>query len=258
MFAADTLHKAGMRRPGDGEAVVVLASAADFAGELDGAHDMLDDAERARAARFRFARDADTYIAAHALWRSALCLVLDTQHPPLSFTEPGQPVLPGTGMATSLSHSGQFIAIAITRGATVGVDIERDPPRMALQALAPSICTPREHAAVMALADEEREDALLALWTRKEALLKAYGTGLRMDPATVCADGGVDIECAGHATLRIHALETGPALKGALAAPPHVRRVTTVRVAGAGTSPITPDGLSRSYVQPIAQAPLHA
>jgi 4'-phosphopantetheinyl transferase len=258
MFAADTLRKAGIRRPTDDEAVVVLACATDFPGEWDDARNMLDATERSRAARFRFARDADTYIAAHALWRSALCLALDTQHPPLRFTEAGQPVLPGTGLATSLSHTGHFIAIAIARAATVGVDIEQVPPRMKLQALAPSFCTPREHTSVMALAAAEREDALLALWTRKEALLKAYGTGLRMDPATVSADGGVDIELPGYATLRIHALEIGPYLKGALAAPPHVCAVTTLRLAKVGTSPVTPDGLSRSYVQPIAPGALHA
>jgi len=258
MFAADTLREAGFAQPRAGEALVLLASATDFTGEFDAARMMLDDAERSRAGRFRFARDADTYLVAHALWRSALCLALGTHHFPLIFSEAGQPLLPGTGFATSLSHTGRFIAIAIARAATVGLDIERDPPRMKLHALAPSICTPREHAAVMALATDARESALLALWTRKEALLKAYGTGLRMDPARIDADGGIELAHAGHATLRIHALDTGPGLKGALAAPPQVDTVTTLPLARVLATPVTPDGLSRSYLQPIAPGSSHA
>ncbi|WP_250627212.1 4'-phosphopantetheinyl transferase family protein [Pinirhizobacter soli] len=258
MFAADTLHEAGFTRPRAGEALVLLASATDFTGEFNAARMMLDDSERARAGRFRFARDADTYLVAHALWRSALSLALGTHHVPLTFSEAGQPMLPGTGLATSLSHTGHFIAIAIAMAATVGLDIERDPPRRKLQALAPSICTPREHAAVMALAIDTREDALLALWTRKEALLKAYGTGLRMDPATIDADGGIELAHPGHATLRIHALDTGPSLKGALAAPLHLDTVTTLPLARVLARPVTPDGLSRSYVQPIAPGSSHA
>ncbi|HEY4147010.1 4'-phosphopantetheinyl transferase family protein [Pinirhizobacter sp.] len=258
MFAVNTLREAGLARPRAGEALVLLASSTDFAGDFDQARMALDDAEHSRAGRFRFARDADTYILAHALWRSALCLVLGMQRPPLVFTEAGQPVLPGTGMATSLSHTGRFIAIALTQADTVGVDIERDPPRMQLHALAPSICTPREHAVVMALPADAREGALLALWTRKEALLKAYGTGLRLDPATIDADVEMDLARASHATLRIHALDTGPGLKGALAAPVQVDTVTTLPLARVLAMSITPDGLSRSYVQPIAPGSSHA
>lgn len=258
MFAADTLRQAGFGQPRAGEALVLLASAADFAGEFDDARMMLDDTERSRAGRFRFARDADTYLVAHALWRSALCLALGMRHVPLTFSEAGQPMLPGTGFATSLSHTGRFIAIGIAIATAIGLDIERDPPRMKLHALAPSICTPREHAAVMALPIDAREDALLALWTRKEALLKAHGTGLRTDPATINADGGVELYCVGHATLRIHALDTGPGLKGALAAPLHVDTVTTLPLARVLAMPVSPDGLSRSYLQPIAPGSSYA
>ena len=258
MFAANTLREAGFAQPRAGEALVLLASATDFTGEFDAARVMLDDAERSRAGRFRFARDADTYLVAHALWRSALSLALGTRHLRLTFSEAGQPMLPGTGFATSLSHTGRFIAIAIARATAVGLDIERDPPRMKLHTLAPSICTPREYAAMMALPIDVREDALLALWTRKEALLKAYGTGLRTDPATIDADGGVELSYAGHATLRIHALDAGPGLKGALAASPHVETITILPLARVLAMPVSPDGLSRSYLQPIAPDSLHA
>jgi 4'-phosphopantetheinyl transferase len=258
MFAADTLNEAGFGQPRAGEALVLLASATDFAGEFDDARAMLDDTERSRAGRFRFARDADTYVVAHALWRSALCMALGTGRAPLVFTGTGQPILPGTGFATSLSHTGRFIAIAIAIATTVGLDIEQDPPRMNLQALAASICTAREHAAVMALPIEAREAALLALWTRKEALLKAHGTGLGTDPASIDADGGIELSCAGHPTLRIHAVDAGPGLKGALAAPLHVETVTTLPLARVLAMPVNPDGLSRSYLQPIAPSSSHA
>lgn len=147
---------------------------------------MLAGGERERAARFRFAKDRSAYVLAHALWRMVLAVSLEREPPelPLGFLPSGQPDLPGTSMATSLSHSGPVVLVAVGSVRMLGVDLERWPPRFPLDDLLPAICTPGEAELLGPLPRVQRERALLQLWTRKEALLKALGTGLAQAPAS--------------------------------------------------------------------------
>ena len=196
------------------------------------AEGLLDAGERVRAARFHFEHDRITYVTAHALWRTALgfCLGVDATLVRLGSTSAGQPRLHGTGYATSLSHSGPWIAIAICAGVTVGVDIERSPSRMALDMLMPLMCTPAEIVDMERLSTQARETALLTLWTRKEALLKAFGVGLTEDPAQLSAMNDELVMPPSSVTdqvpCRVRDVESLPnGLVGALAAPASV--VTT-------------------------------
>ncbi len=175
--------------PAAGEACVLLCDSTAWTTYAASAASLLDAGEHARAARFRFEQDRITYVLAHALWRTALgiCLDMEAVHVPLRSTPAGQPRLHDTGYATSLSHSGSWVAIAICADVTVGVDIERSPARMALDGLMPLMCTPAEMTDLARLSMQAREIALLTLWTRKEALLKAFGTGLAEDPALLSA-----------------------------------------------------------------------
>ncbi len=62
--------------------------------------------------------------------------------------------------------------------APVGVDVERVRPRPRALALARSRLHPKEADALAAVPDAERDEAFARLWTAKEAVLKARGTGL--------------------------------------------------------------------------------
>ncbi|QWT21691.1 4'-phosphopantetheinyl transferase superfamily protein [Bacillus sp. NP157] len=171
------------------QAVVVVFDAAEFGEHQAGANDVLDRTERARAARFRFRDDRDAYAMAHAVWRVALgqCLAVAPEEVPLAATTTGQPRLPGSALSTSLSHSGSMIAISVCTAATVGIDIERMPAKIDLESLAPVFCTRQEIEDMTAFDGEVRHRRLMELWTRKEALLKAFGVGLRTDPASTPA-----------------------------------------------------------------------
>lgn len=233
---AGALHAAGFSIPRADQACVVVFDARTMATYASLAMDVLDRRERARAARFRFRRDRDTYVLAHAAWRVALgiCLGVDAREVPLACTEDGQPCLAGTTLSTSLSHSGDHVAIAICPAATVGVDIEQWPARIDLEALMPMFCT-REERAVMASLDEgERTRALLALWTRKEALLKAFGVGLLADPTTVAAPAGpIQMPPANalhYPPCRTCDLPADGGWIGALAAPPAIRDIRLHRL----------------------------
>jgi 4'-phosphopantetheinyl transferase len=222
--ASSAFARAGLTPPACGEVCAFVFDAAHWQKYVASAHGLLDASELARAARFRFEHDRTTYVLAHALWRLALgsCLGIDASRVRFAHTAAGQPQLPGTGLATSLSHSGSAIAIAIGKVAIVGIDIERAPARVSLAALIPTICTAAERERLDALPEAAREPALLRLWTRKEALLKAFGLGLAADPALLATTGAVSAPWPTLQPLpdcRVNDMELPTGWVGALAVP---------------------------------------
>ena len=79
------------------------------------------------------------------------------------------------GLHFNLSHSGDLALIALAP-VPVGVDLERDTPLDA-QALAQAWFTPAEQGRLAC-----GDDDFLSLWTAREAVLKAMGTGLSGEP----------------------------------------------------------------------------
>lgn len=228
--ATQALEHTGFTPPGDGEARVVLFDSAPWISLCADAETLLGSHERERAQRFRHTRDRETYVLAHACWRAVLGVVLDRDAAsvPLASSPHGQPQLPGTAYATSLSHSDSHVAIAVARALVVGVDIERFPPRHLLHGLLDVLCSAAEAVAIEALPAAMQTSALLALWTRKEALLKAFGVGLREAPAAIVADVDRAIEppasAADAPACHVFQLELPPQLIGALALPIAVTR----------------------------------
>ena len=146
---------------------------------------MLSDDEWARARRFAFERDRRRFLAAHAALRQVLSQHTDLPGASLSFVHGrfGKPTLegPAGGVRFNLTHSGPIALIAFHPNAEVGVDVEQLRPMPDAATLAEAHFTASECAALAALAGEARDHAFLQGWTRKEACLKAIGTGLGVD-----------------------------------------------------------------------------
>ncbi|MBK3631389.1 4'-phosphopantetheinyl transferase superfamily protein [Streptomyces sp. MBT97] len=79
----------------------------------------------------------------------------------------------------SVSHSGDVIGLAVTRGADVGLDVE-DGGGTDVEKVAPRVLADAELTALRARPADERPAAFLRYWTRKESVLKAIGVGLRV------------------------------------------------------------------------------
>jgi 4'-phosphopantetheinyl transferase len=142
--------------------------------------DVLDDGERARAASFRSPRDRQRFCAAHGALRLLAGGALQTRPAALAWAEGphGKPELaaPWSGLHTSLSHSGDMIAAAISTGRHVGVDIQHLVPGLDTAGLSARFFPPDEAGYVAAGADESaRADRFAHLWARKEAVVKAAG-----------------------------------------------------------------------------------
>ena len=100
--------------------------------------------------------------------------------PPLARDPSGRPRLlaPHADHDAGWSHSGERLLLALGRGVTLGVDLERLRPRPRALELAARYFAPGEAERLHALDPERRELAFLRLWCAKEAVLKAHGRGL--------------------------------------------------------------------------------
>jgi 4'-phosphopantetheinyl transferase len=142
--------------------------------------DVLDDSERARAAALLSPRDQQRFTVAHGALRILAGRELRTRPAALTWTPGlnGKPELapPWSGLHTSLSHSGDMIAAAISTGRPVGVDVQHLVPGLDTAGLSARFFPPDEAGYVAAGRDASaRADRFARLWTRKEAVVKAAG-----------------------------------------------------------------------------------
>jgi len=84
------------------------------------------------------------------------------------------------------SHSTGKAIIAVARGITPGIDIERVYSRARALDIAERFFHPEEAAALTRLDESQRERAFLQLWTGKEAVVKALGRGIAFGLQRFC------------------------------------------------------------------------
>lgn len=168
----------------------------DGPGEPAGGNDpacLLDPGEQARAARFHFARDARRFTASHIALRRLLAMHMDRDPASLGFQSgtQGKPRLAqGEAGHFNLSHSGGWALIGLCPATEIGVDIEVPREMGDLMGLARANFTPAEQAALLDEPEHARLQAFLRCWTRKEACIKAIGSGLSVEPA--CFEAGIE------------------------------------------------------------------
>jgi 4'-phosphopantetheinyl transferase len=170
--------------------------------DVAAAASVLSEDELAQYRRFHFARDARDYAAAHALLRHALSRHGDRAPGRWRFdkTSHGKPFLIDAGdfhASFSLSHARGCVACAVTPDAdvAVGVDVECVDRDVDTADIAARFFTPAEAAHLAQLDALARRDRFFDLWTLKEALVKALGTGMAVSlnrlAFAVDRDGGI-------------------------------------------------------------------
>jgi len=95
----------------------------------------------------------------------------------------------GDGWDFNVSHAGDYVAVAVARGA-VGIDVEKLRPVREMAALVQRHFHADEVKAWEQLAEDTREQGFFVLWSAREAAMKCCGLGLakglavtRVDPA---------------------------------------------------------------------------
>ncbi|MCJ2132804.1 4'-phosphopantetheinyl transferase superfamily protein [Methylobacterium sp. J-026] len=144
---------------------------------------VLDRPEQDRAERFLRPADRARFIASHAALRLILAQARGCAPSQIRLiARPGgKPELispAGGGADFNLSHSGSRALVGLCDAAAIGVDIEGLRPIPDALRIARAHFAADEAGALAALPPEMIGPAFFGLWTRKEAVVKALGTGL--------------------------------------------------------------------------------
>lgn len=173
-------------------------------GDLEDQHRLLTDAERQRALTIQDGAQRRHWVGAHVALHLALIEATGRRStfaatPPVGVSKPR---VEGWNGDFSLAHSGGLVAIAVSDGGPVGIDIERRR-HVAMTEHRRAIITA---AAVRAaggtpLAGMDETMRFLSAWTRLEALAKARGSGMAHLLARIGLLGPAEARSAGDATL---------------------------------------------------------
>lgn len=145
---------------------------------------ILDEEERRRAARFHFDKHRRHFIVARGFLRTVLARYLDTRPEEIRFTYGpyGKPALDGEHRGSALrfnaSHSGDWAVYGFVLDHAIGVDVEFVKEDFATERIAERFFSVYEVEALNGLPDAEKPAAFFRCWTRKEAYIKAIGSGL--------------------------------------------------------------------------------
>lgn len=139
----------------------------------------LDPQETDRCLRFHYLRDRANFAVCHRNMRHILAAYLHQPAASLVFTtgQGGKPCL-RDGLQFNLSHCAGAGMLAVAWNIEVGIDVEA--PRPVKHEVATRYFSKVELQQLAELSPDEWPQGFLRCWTRKEALLKAEGVGLRI------------------------------------------------------------------------------
>ena len=150
---------------------------------------LLDDEERQRWRRFWTEATRRRFALCRAALRINLADQLGCSNRQLSFgyLDHGKPFARVNGrrvpVGFNLSHSGRHGLIALAEHHWLGVDVEERLPRRDLDSIADSVYGPTERRALVAATGQRKLHLFYRLWSMKEALIKALGSGFSLNPS---------------------------------------------------------------------------
>jgi 4'-phosphopantetheinyl transferase len=139
--------------------------------------------ETDRVQRFRTSELSQSFIISRGFLRLILASYVNADPRSVEFVygSNGKPHLVNTiGLEFNVSHSSGQIVFACGRDCKIGIDIEAIRPMKDLQAVAQMCFTQEELTQLTVASPDAYERAFYLCWTRKEAYLKAIGTGLSL------------------------------------------------------------------------------
>jgi 4'-phosphopantetheinyl transferase len=164
------------------------------ADEAPGLLELLDEVERGRYEGYRREIDKLRFLTGRALIRGVAAAELGVAAKDVTIDSScfgcgkphGKPKI--DGLEVSISHSGAWVALALTEKAPVGVDVEevRDAE---VDDLARISFSPSELAAFNSVPQAGRKGAFFTYWSRKEAVVKATGKGMSVAMSKITLTG---------------------------------------------------------------------
>jgi 4'-phosphopantetheinyl transferase len=160
-----------------------------FATHAVDARALLSAGEQERATRFHSSAEAARYVLAHAILRLMLGEYVGRPGGRLTFQRGANEkpqLIDDPALHFNISHSGDLLAIGVTRASELGIDVETEREIANIGTVAQTFMSPRELADFSVCRPEDQTRTFLEHWTRKEAYAKAIGAGIaELDPSRI-------------------------------------------------------------------------
>ena len=150
---------------------------------------LLDEEERARSRRFLAVGARQQFILCRAALRVALSERLGCSNRQLAFgyLEHGKPFAMVDGrraaIGFNISHSGGHGLLAFAENEWLGVDVEERVPGRDFEGIGSLVYGPAERRSLAAAKGWHKVHLFFRLWSMKEALIKALGSGFSLNPS---------------------------------------------------------------------------
>jgi 4'-phosphopantetheinyl transferase len=144
---------------------------------------LLDQTEKDIASRFHFHYLKINYIVTHGIIRTLLSGYINQKPDQIEIkkTSFGKPFIENHPLRFNLSHSKNYAICVFGIEREVGIDIEYIREDVVDEALTESILSAEELEIHKRLSQAQKIESFFVQWTRKEAFLKALGTGIKVD-----------------------------------------------------------------------------
>ncbi len=141
--------------------------------------ELLTEEERGRASRYVYTVDQDRFIIARGVLRALLgrYLGIDPRTIVFEYGEHGKPSVMSS-LKFNLSHAGHWAVYGFTQNRNIGIDIERIRDDVDIAAIAQRFFSGSESSMLQQLPSEQQQAAFFDTWAKKEAFIKAMGSGL--------------------------------------------------------------------------------
>ena len=199
---------------------------------------LLSPSEYRRYSRFRETFHAERYAIAHGFLRQLLNILQgkaylssDMEFTQNEFGKLSLPEVYKKDIEFNLSYSSEYVLFGFSRGMPLGVDIEV-MGRMDVNASTARIIMMDEEFERWESFDQDRkETSFHRMWVRKEAIMKAYGTGVQLPPDQFSVgllpdEGQVEIDIAHNQVFYYQQIDFDATITACLATMQPISQVT--------------------------------
>lgn len=147
-------------------------------------HAIIPEEQKADISRYHFQHDRDKHLLARSFLYDQLAAQYAVTDFGLDYTEFKKPVLRShPGIHFSFSYAKEYVLIGISTGKKLGVNIEYIDRKFPVADTASSVLSPDELVSfhLYESGSAEQYHFFFRLFTAKEAIIKAFGTGLNYD-----------------------------------------------------------------------------
>lgn len=160
----------------------------DFSNLTQEFENLLNETEKKRANQFKYEKSKERFIICRGALRFMLSRYLKENPASIGIFENqgGKPEITDKyhqhALEFNISHSNEICLKAFSQNLELGIDVEAIRPFGELEDMAKSFLSKRELAAFNSCTPEKKPIKFFDLWSAKEALLKAIGCGLMIQP----------------------------------------------------------------------------